>query len=154
MEKEVSRQLHDHLYRGLIEPVHSALSSPVVLVRKKNRSWRFCVNYHKLNSVTIQDGYPLPRIDESLDALAGSEYFSTLDLLSGYLFELTAQDTSVQLQGLRRHPKTRAQDRSGMAGASRLWRLADRRPEKIGAKDVSPISQQCWLEKAFADSQS
>jgi len=42
------------------------------------------VDYHKLNSVTIQDAYPLPRIDESLDALDGSKYFRTLDLLSGY----------------------------------------------------------------------
>jgi len=42
------------------------------------------MNYHKLNSMTIQDAYPLPRIDESLDALAGNKFFSTLDLLSGY----------------------------------------------------------------------
>jgi len=49
-----------------------------------NDSWRFCVDYRKLNSVTIQDAYPLPRIDESLDALASSKYFSALDLLSGY----------------------------------------------------------------------
>jgi len=83
-EKKVSLQVRDLLDRGLIEPAHSALSSPVVLVRKKNGSWRFCVDYLKLNSVTIQDAYPLPRIDESLDALAGSKYFSTLDLLSGY----------------------------------------------------------------------
>jgi len=83
-EKEVSQQVRDLLDRGLIEPAHSAWSSPVVLVRKKDSSWRFCVDYRKLNSVTIQDAYPLPRIDESLDALAGSKYFSTLDLLSGY----------------------------------------------------------------------
>jgi len=43
----------------------------------------FCMDYYKLNSVTIQDAYPLPRIDELLDALAGSKFFSTLDLLSG-----------------------------------------------------------------------
>jgi len=56
----------------------------VILVKKKDGSWRFCVNYHRLNSITIQDAYPLPRINESLDALEGSKYFSTLDLLSGY----------------------------------------------------------------------
>ena len=83
-EKEVSRQVRDLLDRGLIEPAHSAWSSPVLLVRKKDGSWQFCVDYCILNSVTIQDNYPLPRIDESLDALAGSKYFSTLDLLSSY----------------------------------------------------------------------
>jgi len=55
-----------------------------MLVWKKDGSWRFCVDYYKLNSVTIQDAYPLPHIDESLDALAGRKYFSTLDLLSRY----------------------------------------------------------------------
>jgi len=83
-EKEVSRHVWDLLDGGLIEPAHSAWSSPVVLVWKKDGSWRLCVDYRKLNSVTIQDAYPLPWIDESLDALAGSKYFSTLDLLIGY----------------------------------------------------------------------
>jgi len=83
-EKEVSRQVRDLLGRSLIEPPHSTWSSPVVLVQKKDGSWRFCVDYRKLNSVTIQDTYPLPRIDESLDALAGSKYFSTLNFLSSY----------------------------------------------------------------------
>jgi len=83
-EKEVSRQVRELLDHNIIEPAHSAWSSPVVLVRKKDGSWRFCVDYRKLNSVTIQDAYPLPRIDESLNALAGGKYFSTLDLLSGY----------------------------------------------------------------------
>jgi len=83
-EKKVSWQVQDLLDRGLIEAAHSAWSLPVVLVRKKDSSWRFCVDYRKLNSVTIQVAYPLPCIDESLDALAGSKYISALDLLSGY----------------------------------------------------------------------
>ena len=83
-EAEVERQIQDLLQKGLIEPASGAWSSPVVLVKKKDGSWRFCIDYRQLNAVTLQDAYPLPRIDESLDALAGSQYFSTLDLLSGY----------------------------------------------------------------------
>ena len=79
-EQEAERQIQDLLARGMIEPASGAWSSPVVLVKKKDQSWRFCVDYRKLNAVTLQDAYPLPRIDESLDALAGSRYFSTLDL--------------------------------------------------------------------------
>jgi len=83
-EMEVSRQVQDLLKRDVTEPAHGAWSFPVVMVRKKDGSWRFCVDCCKLNSVTIQDAHLLSRIDESLDALAGSKFFSTLDLLSGY----------------------------------------------------------------------
>jgi len=83
-EREVSRQVQDLLNRDLIKPAHGAWSSPVVLVWKKDGSWRFCMDYRKLKSVTSQEAYPLPTIDESLDALAGSKFFSRLDLLSGY----------------------------------------------------------------------
>jgi len=62
-EKEVSRQVWDFLDRGLIEPEHSAWSAPVILVQKKDGSWRFYVDYRKSNSVTIQDTYPLTWID-------------------------------------------------------------------------------------------
>ena len=55
-----------------------------MLVAKKNRKKRFCVDYRKLNAITKKDSYPLPRIDEMLDSIAGATYFSTLDLMSGY----------------------------------------------------------------------
>ena len=72
------------LEQDVIEPSDSPWASPVVLVRKKDGSLRYCIDYRKLNDVTIKDSYPLPRIDESLDSLSHTKYFSTLDLASGY----------------------------------------------------------------------
>ncbi len=60
------------------------LGQPVVLVTKRDSSTHFCVDYQKVNEVTRKDAYPLPRINDTLDALIGSQYFSTLDLYSGY----------------------------------------------------------------------
>ena len=58
--------------------------APVGLVSKKDKSWRFCIDYRKLNDGTVQDAYLLSEINESLDALSGSEPFTTLNLISGY----------------------------------------------------------------------
>ena len=63
------------------------------MLSKEDRSARFCVDYRKLNSITHKDAYPLPRIDDTLDTLAGSQWFSTLDLVSGYWqVEVVEQD--------------------------------------------------------------
>ncbi len=69
---------------GVIRPSNSPWSSPVVLVRKKDGSHRFCVDYREVNSVTKKDKFPLPRVDDLLDQLGETKYFSSLDLASGY----------------------------------------------------------------------
>ncbi len=103
-EKEEVQKMVD---RGVIEPCQSSWASPVVLVTKKDGTTCFCMDYGKLNDVIRKDAYPLPRIDDTLDALRGSRYFSTLDLYSGYWqVEMDEQDIDktafVTRQGLFR----------------------------------------------------
>jgi hypothetical protein len=69
---------------NVIVPSNSAWAAPLVLARKKDGEWRFCVNYHRLNAVTKKDVYPLPTIDDALSRMEGSRYFSILDMQAGY----------------------------------------------------------------------
>ncbi|UYV84801.1 hypothetical protein LAZ67_X003569 [Cordylochernes scorpioides] len=80
IQQKVNKMIENHI----VKPSESPWSSPVILVRKKDRTWRFCVDYRRLNKITKKDVYPLPRIDDALDSLASSSYFSTMDLRSGY----------------------------------------------------------------------
>ena len=84
LREEARKLVQEMLKRDIIQPSSSPWSSPIVLVRKKDGSLRFCMDYRKVNAVTKKDAYPLPRVDETLDTLSGSQWFSTLDLLSGY----------------------------------------------------------------------
>ena len=82
--KDTDDQIRDMLDQGVIQPSISPWASPIVLVRKKDGTYRFCVDYWKINSVITRDAQPLPRADDLLDALQGCDLFASLDLRSGY----------------------------------------------------------------------
>ncbi|KAH9171777.1 hypothetical protein AeNC1_017768, partial [Aphanomyces euteiches] len=76
-------EIQQYLELGLIRPSTSPWASPVLMIRKPDGSIRFCIDYRRLNEVTIKDSYPLPRIDDLLDVLGKAKYFSTMDVASG-----------------------------------------------------------------------
>ena len=74
----------DMLDQGIIQKSTSAFASPVLLVKKKDQTWRFCVDYRQLNAITVKGKYPVPIIEELLDELNGAAYFTTLDLQASF----------------------------------------------------------------------
>lgn len=83
-KNEIEQQVQDLLKTGLIAHSHSPFTSPVLLVKKKDGSWRFCMDYRKLNNLTIKNRFPMPIIEEILDELSGAKFFTKLDMRSGY----------------------------------------------------------------------
>ena len=77
--KELKIQLEELIKKGLIRPSHSPWEAPVLFVQKKDGSLRLCIDYWEINKATIKNKYPLPRIDDLLDQLAGSAIFSKID---------------------------------------------------------------------------
>ena len=82
---EIDRQLDDMLQKNLIKPSNSEWSSPILMVKKKDGTLRFCIDYRRLNDITKHDSFPLPNINDCLASLGeGCGFFSSLDLASGY----------------------------------------------------------------------
>ncbi|GJT79066.1 putative reverse transcriptase domain-containing protein [Tanacetum coccineum] len=98
--QELSNQLQELSDRGFIRPSTSPWGAPVLFVKKKDGSFRMCIDYRELNKLTVKNRYPLPRIDDLFDQLQGSSVYSKIDLRSGY-HQLRVRDEDIPKTAFR-----------------------------------------------------
>nr|XP_040252089.1 uncharacterized protein LOC109754163 [Aegilops tauschii subsp. strangulata] len=122
-KSEIERQVQELLQSGVIQRSHSTFSSPVILVKKKDGTWRLCVDYRHLNAMTRVSKFPVPVIEELLDELHGAVWFSKLDLRAGYhqicLAEGEEFKTAFQTHSGQYKFKVLS---FGLAGGSKTWK--------------------------------
>ncbi|MCO5569021.1 hypothetical protein L7F22_022727 [Adiantum nelumboides] len=94
-QEEIMRQVNELVEKGMVRPSSSPFCSPVLLVQKKDGTYRMCVDYRALNRITIKNRFRVPRVEDLFDKVQGSTYFSRIDLKSGYYHQITTVDEDI-----------------------------------------------------------